>query len=260
MLNTGRTALRRRPGLCACSLVSLAESSCSSAAQEVRFLSLTFLVCMCAVLARKCIMVKILGPLLPPDQSTLLTQKSICWGRLSAERIFRGFLFFGRRNFSRIFSPDFFSSFLRGKSAQKNPPGKSPEKSSKFYTTKILQHTSADWPEQYLGGGGVKIAFLIRSSSRKSSFAEDIGDVKSLQTFVPAIPQSEVLANFLQEIGEKCGEILAKFFADFRPSISRENGRKKAHEKSSTFSTVQQIKFFHCCISGGWGAQQTCEN
>ena len=32
-----------------------------------------------------------------------------------------------------------------GKSAQKNPPGKSPGKSSKIYTTKILQHISADW-------------------------------------------------------------------------------------------------------------------
>ena len=31
----------------------------------------------------------------------------------------------------------------------------------------------------------------------------------------PAIPQSEVLAKFLKEICEQCGEILAKFFADF---------------------------------------------
>ena len=68
---------------------------------------------------------------------------------------------------------------------------------------------------------------------------------------MPAIPQSEVLAKVFEEIGERCGEILAKFFADFRPSISRENGRKKFHEKSSTFATVHQIKFFHCCNSGG---------
>ena len=73
------------------------------------------------------------------------------------------------------------------------------------------------------------------------------------QGFVPTMPQSEVLAEFWQEIGEKCGEMLAKFFADFRPSISRENGRKNFHKKSSTFSTVCQIKFFHCCSSGGWG-------
>ena len=72
---------------------------------------------------------------------------------------------------------------------------------------------------------------------------------------VPAIPQSEVLAKFFEEIGETCGDILAKFFADSRPSISRENGRKTFHEKSSTFSTVHQIKFFHCCNSGGLGAQ-----
>ena len=31
---------------------------------------------------------------------------------------------------------------------------------------------------------------------------------------------------------------------------------QKFHEKSSTFSTVHQIKFFHCCNSGGLGAQQ----
>ena len=68
---------------------------------------------------------------------------------------------FGRTDVSRIFifePPDFFADFLGGfillifvgKSAQKNPPGKSPGKSSKFYTTKILQHISADWPGQQM--------------------------------------------------------------------------------------------------------------
>ena len=55
---------------------------------------------------------------------------------------------FGRTDFPRIFifgPPDFFADFLAGffllifvgKSAQKNPPGKSPAKSSEIYTTKI---------------------------------------------------------------------------------------------------------------------------
>ena len=55
-----------------------------------------------------------------------------------AERILRGFLFFG--------PPDFFADFLAGfflllfcvwKSTQKNPPNESPAKSPKNYTTKI---------------------------------------------------------------------------------------------------------------------------
>ena len=48
----------------------------------------------------------------------------------------------------RIFFADFLAGFFLlifvGKSAQKNPPGKSPGKSSKIYTTKILRHISAD--------------------------------------------------------------------------------------------------------------------
>ena len=55
---------------------------------------------------------------------------------------------FGRTDFARIFVfelPDFFADFVAGfflliflgKSAQKNPPGISPAKSSKTYTTKI---------------------------------------------------------------------------------------------------------------------------
>ena len=68
---------------------------------------------------------------------------------------------FWQNNFSRIFifgPPDFFADFLAGffllilweKKNQKNPPGKSPGKSSKIYTTKILRHTSADWLGQGL--------------------------------------------------------------------------------------------------------------
>ena len=69
---------------------------------------------------------------------------------------------FGGTDFSRIFifePPDFFADFLAGffllifvgKSAQKNPPGKS----SKICTTKILQHISADWPGQVFFSGGL---------------------------------------------------------------------------------------------------------
>ena len=66
----------------------------------------------------------------------------------------------GRTDFSWIFifePPDFFADFLAGffllifvgKSAQKNPPRKSPGKSSKIYTTKI--------PDTFLQRGRAKI-------------------------------------------------------------------------------------------------------
>ena len=66
---------------------------------------------------------------------------------------------FGRMDFSRIFfvgPPDFFADFVAGffllifvgKSGQKNPPGKSPAKSSKIYTTKI--------PDTFLQRGWAK--------------------------------------------------------------------------------------------------------
>ena len=66
-------------------------------------------------------------------------------------------------------------------------------------------------------------------------------------------PQSEVLAKFFEEIGEKCGEILAKFFADFRPSISREMAAKNFTKNPRHFPTVYQIKFFS--LLQLWGPQ-----
>ena len=59
----------------------------------------------------------------------------------------------------------------------------------------------------------------------------------------PVIPQSEVLAKFVQETGEKCGETSAKTIADFRVSVSRKKARKKFHEKNFDISTVHQIEF-----------------
>ena len=68
-------------------------------------------------------------------------------------------------------------------------------------------------------------------------------------------PERSFLRNFSKRLAKNAAKFWRNFFADFRPSISRENGCKKFHEKSSTFSTVHQIKFFHCCNSGGLGAQ-----
>ena len=66
---------------------------------------------------------------------------------------FADFYFWAADGFSRILSPELFSSFLWGKSGQIFFPGKSAAKSSKFYTTKILRHISADWPGQLMEGG-----------------------------------------------------------------------------------------------------------
>ena len=61
--------------------------------------------------------------------------------------------------FSRILSPDIFSSFF-GKDAQKNPPGKSPAKSSKIYTTKT--------PDTFLRRGRANdCTTLVRAGTKR---------------------------------------------------------------------------------------------
>ena len=50
---------------------------------------------------------------------------------------------------------------------------------------------------------------------------------------MPKSPKSEILAKIFADMGEKCGEKMAKIFADFRPSISRKSGRKKFHGKKN---------------------------
>ena len=109
-------------------------------------------------------------------------------------------------------------------------------------------HTFASLAAEFLA---IKVSALKHHpSGLVVNLAKDLpSSSHSDHEVVPATPQSEVLVKFFEEIGEKCGEILAKFL----PSICRENGRKKFHEKSSTFSMVHQIKFFHCCNSGGLG-------
>ena len=54
-------------------------------------------------------------------------------------------------------------------------------------------------------------------------------------------------------MGEKCGEKMAKCSADFRPSISRKRGRKKFHKKLATNSAGREIKLLHRETLGVWG-------
>ena len=63
-------------------------------------------------------------------------------------------------------------------------------------------------------------------------------------------PESEIQPKNFADAGEKRSENLAKHFADFRPLISRKSGCKKFHEKSSTFFTRNETKFFHREILG----------
>ena len=101
---------------------------------------------------------------------------------------------FGRTDFSRIFifePPDFFADFLAGffllifvgKSAQKNPPGKSPGKSSKIYTTKILQHISADCPGQ-----------IFFSRAQNSLVDRLLTSTMSSQSYVQVLQNGSILA------------------------------------------------------------------
>ena len=78
---------------------------------------------------------------------------------------------------------------------------------------------------------------------------------------MPIIPQSEIqvkcFKDIFKEIDGKCGEILAKFSVDFRPSISREIGHEKFHTNSSTHQDLKfhtaEPKFLHSDTLGVGG-------
>ena len=70
---------------------------------------------------------------------------------------------------------------------------------------------------------------------------------------MPKSPESKILAKFFADMDKKCGEKMVKFFADFRPSISRKSGHKRFHEKLATDSAGREIKLFHRETLGVWG-------
>ena len=80
---------------------------------------------------------------------------------------------------------------------------------------------------------------------------------QSKKSVRPVTPQAKFWRNLCKRRAKSTANIWRKNVADFRPSISRQNGRKKFHEKSSTFSTVHRIEFFHCCNFGKWGPQKS---
>ena len=70
------------------------------------------------------------------------------------------------------------------------------------------------------------------------------------QDVMKEFPESEIQTKMFADAGEKRSENLAKNFADFHPLISRKSGCKTFHEKSSTFFTRDETKFFHREILG----------
>ena len=159
------------------------------------------------------------------------------------DQTFRGMFYFRAAGLLFAdFVAGFFCSFLAGKTCPDKSSRKISSKPSKIYTTKI--------PDTFLQRGGANIS----RSQPRLPFA--IGRASNL---VPKSPESEILAKFFADMGEKCGEKMAKFFADFRPSIFRKSGRRKFHKKLATNSGGREIKFFHRETLGGWGRASNLE-
>ena len=79
---------------------------------------------------------------------------------------------------------------------------------------------------------------------------------KLTHSFVPKSPESDVLAKCFADTGEKCGENLAKNFADSHPGFLQYPGKLAARnftKKFSANSTGHDMKFFHRETPEAWG-------
>ena len=70
-------------------------------------------------------------------------------------------------------------------------------------------------------------------------------------------PRAKFWRNFSPTWAKKCGEKMAKIFADFRPSISRKSGRKKFHEKLATNSAGRKFKLLSLARLWEFGGTRT---
>ena len=124
------------------------------------------------------------------------------------------------------------------------------------YYTKGCSHSSVDSP------GARRLVFVAFEPFHRCEFRASIALCNTLalyQCFMPKSSESEILAKFFADMGEKFGEKMAKLFADFRPSISRKSGRKKFHEKLATNSAGREKKkVFHRETLGAWGRKMFC--
>ena len=96
-------------------------------------------------------------------------------------------------------------------------------------------------------------------------------DAALIITYAHKSPESEIQAKLFADFGETCGEILAKTFANFRPSICRKNDRMKRHKSNSctTFTSHETNSFTVRLWKPGrayhrraadllWGRSQAC--
>ena len=73
--------------------------------------------------------------------------------------------------------------------------------------------------------------------------------------FGPQSPRAKFLRNFSKRSAEKCGEILAKFSQIFVLQFPGKMAAKNFTKNPRHFPRCTKLNFFHCCNSGGLGAQ-----
>ena len=212
--------------------------------------------------------------------SSVGTQVTCCGGikhapncvgyrRILAERIFRGFLYFWAARF--FFSRRIFSPHFCGKSAQKNPPGKSPAKSSKMYTTKIsdtcLQRGQAKncgyrfvslLPPPHFSGSE-KGVFWQKGSFQKNPFSRDSREFRDSRVRTSR-PFSRDSRESRDSASEKTPFVMTPFF---RSRISRRGicrfpvPEMPCFYGNSFFSTESPV-WIHCLPPPrNWGQKVT---
>ena len=127
---------------------------------------------------------------------------------------------FGRTDFSRIFvfgPPDFrgfsrriFSPHFCGKKCPEKSSRKSPRKSSKIYTTKILRHISAEWPGQRLLALFTSLSLLVTNLRIRNHHCTMPVEVDDTTNFMIASGSSRTITSMLHRVAcVQCSDTMA---------------------------------------------------